>query len=100
VQTRFAALSWTRTGSGLVAVVIAALALGASGLPDRASAQTLSANPQRDCQTVRICNFARNAAVRGCLSSYTCRTCRLVSKRCAIGDVRRVCQKMECTWGG
>lgn len=58
------------------------------------------ANAQRDCQTLRTCNFARNGAVRGCLSSYTCRTCRLVKARCAIGNQGGNCQEMVCSWGG
>ena len=31
---------------------------------------------QRDCQTIRTCNFARGGSYRGCLSSYSCRVCR------------------------
>lgn len=53
----------------------------------------------RECQTVRTCNFSRYASVRGCLSSYTCRTCRLVTSRCNLGGYR-TCQKMVCAWGG
>lgn len=53
----------------------------------------------RDCQTVRTCNFSKYGRVRGCLSSYTCRTCRLVASRCDIGGYR-TCQKMVCSWGG
>ena len=33
---------------------------------------------QRDCQTIRTCNFARGGSYRGCLSSYSCRVCRLI----------------------
>lgn len=54
----------------------------------------------RDCQTVRTCNFARNAEVRGCLSSYTCRTCKFVQSSCRIGSAQGPCQKLSCTWGG
>ncbi len=54
----------------------------------------------RDCQTIRTCNFARNAEVRGCLSSYTCRTCRFVTASCRIGSTQGPCQKLSCTWGG
>ena len=71
---------------------------------EAASAQALpGANPQgRDCQTVRTCNFSRRAAVRGCLSSYTCRTCRLVATSCTVGPNvgQRLCQEMRCGWGG
>ncbi len=55
---------------------------------------------QRDCQTVRTCNFARNGGVRGCLSSFTCRTCKVVRARCAIGQTRANCQEFVCSWGG
>lgn len=63
-------------------------------------AQQTGVNPQRDCQTVRTCNFARNGAVRGCLSSYTCRTCRFVPTRCTIGTSTGPCRRLVCTWGG
>ncbi len=63
-------------------------------------AQQPGVNPQRDCQTVRTCNFARNGAVRGCLSSYTCRTCRFVPTRCSIGASTGPCRRLVCTWGG
>jgi hypothetical protein len=56
-------------------------------------------NPGRDCQTVRTCNFSRTGAVRGCLSSYTCRVCRTVRARCTIGDAR-ICERIVCSWGG
>lgn len=54
---------------------------------------------QRNCQTVRTCNFSRAAAVRGCLSSYTCRVCRTVREKCDIGGAR-YCQRIVCGWGG
>lgn len=53
-------------------------------------------NPQRDCQTVRTCNFARGGSYRGCLSSYSCRVCKFVRVSCGRG---RVCEKMRCGWG-
>ena len=65
-------------------------------------AQTIAgpANNGRECQTIRTCNFARGAEVRGCLSSYTCRTCRFVKASCSIGTAQGACQKLRCTWGG
>ncbi len=58
-------------------------------------------NQGRECQTVRTCNFARSGSYRGCLSSYTCRTCRLVAARCQIGALpNQKCQEMRCSWGG
>lgn len=59
-----------------------------------------SQNQGRDCITVRTCNFVRGAEVRGCLSSYTCRTCRVVPARCTIGSAQGTCSRVRCTWGG
>ena len=68
-----------------------------------ASAQDASGtSPQgRNCQTVLTCNFRRGASVRGCLSSYSCRACRLVAARCTVGPNlgKRLCQEMRCGWG-
>lgn len=90
-----------RTSEWAVLPLLAGIALLLSAMSAApAHAQTATGSAQRDCQTVRTCNFARNAAVRGCLSSYTCRTCRPVKARCAVGDSRRVCQQIVCTWGG
>jgi hypothetical protein len=58
-------------------------------------------NPQRDCQTIRTCNFRKGGAYRGCLSSYSCRVCRFVRASCkGLGRRRAVCRKLVCTWGG
>lgn len=57
-------------------------------------------NPQRDCQTVLRCNFRRNGSYRGCISAYSCRVCRLVAARCAIGKFSGNCNRMQCSWGG
>jgi hypothetical protein len=57
-------------------------------------------NTQRECQTIRTCRFDRGGSYRGCLSSYTCRTCQLVRTRCEIGGRRQNCHEMRCTWGG
>ena len=56
---------------------------------------------QPDCQTLLQCNFKRGGVYRGCISAYSCRRCRLVrSRNCgAIGQGRRVCQRMVCSWG-
>ena len=65
--------------------------------------QAVGIDPGRDCQTIRTCNFTRRGAVRGCLSSYTCRVCRMVSVRCTRSDLatgRRQCQEFVCSWGG
>ena len=54
---------------------------------------------QKDCQTVRTCDFRRSSAVRGCLSSFACRSCRFVAAPCRSENGRRVCQEMRCGWG-
>ena len=65
-----------------------------------AMAQPALLDPQRDCQTIRTCNFARGGIYRGCLSSYSCRVCRMVAARCRIGGgPRRLCQELRCNWG-
>jgi hypothetical protein len=58
-------------------------------------------NPQRDCQTIVTCRFARGGSYRGCLSSYSCRVCRFVAARCQIGGAGRgqQCHQVRCTWG-
>ena len=57
-------------------------------------------NPQRDCQTIRTCNYARGGSYRGCLSSYSCRVCRFVQASCRGLGRRGTCQKLRCSWGG
>lgn len=56
-------------------------------------------NPQRDCQTVVQCRFTKGGSYRGCISAYSCRVCRLVADRCAVGVARRTCQRLRCSWG-
>ena len=74
-------------------------------LASAAGANAQSSSPgfsdaQRNCQTIRTCRFERGGSYRGCLSSYTCRTCKLVKARCEIGGRSQNCQEMRCTWGG
>ena len=67
-----------------------------------ASAQQIQEPPGnvKDCQTVRTCNFARGAQVRGCLSSFSCRTCRFVPAGTRIENGRRVQnQVIRCGFG-
>jgi len=82
---------------GLLAMVlVAAVALA----PDFAHAQEGPGglvNPQRDCQSIRTCNFRKGGSYRGCLSSYSCRVCRFVRVACGGG---RTCEKLRCGWGG
>jgi hypothetical protein len=58
-----------------------------------------SIDPNRDCQTIRRCNFTRTGSFRGCISSYSCRSCELVAARCTINGTGRVCRQMRCNWG-
>ena len=65
-----------------------------------ASAQLLPPGAsQRDCQTIRTCNYARGGSYRGCLSSYSCRVCRFVRTACTIDGTRKTCQQVKCGWG-
>jgi len=55
-------------------------------------------NPQRDCQTIRSCNFEPGGSYRGCVSSYSCKVCRFVKVACKDGR-RGTCQRLRCGWG-
>jgi hypothetical protein len=78
---------------------IAALALLAVGSVTSSQAQQAGPNVQRDCQTVRTCNFARTGAVRGCLSSFSCRACRPVAVKCTLPGAGGTCTQLRCDWG-
>ena len=70
-----------------------------SALPVAAQGKLVDA--QRDCQTVTTCNFQKSGSYRGCLSSYSCRSCSFVPSRCSIVGARgKACSKIRCTWGG
>lgn len=85
---------------GCVLALCALVGLLLMLLPEGALAQqAVGIDPGRDCQTVRTCDFSRTGRIRGCLSSYTCRTCRLVTARCTLAGRSR-CQEVVCTWGG
>lgn len=75
------------------------LVIAATGWTAVEAQQAIGSDARRNCQVIRSCNFARTAAVRGCLSSYTCRTCRLVKARCSLGGRSR-CEELVCSWGG
>jgi hypothetical protein len=77
-----------------------AMALWAMGQP--AAAQPAGLDLNRDCQTIRTCNFAKGGVYRGCLSSYSCRVCRFVAARCRVdggSGEQRTCQELRCRWG-
>jgi hypothetical protein len=90
----------------IVGLLFAVLALSLAVM-SYASAQSvgggaalISPPSQKDCQTIRTCNFARGSAVRGCLSSYSCRSCRFVP-RCQTVAGKRVCDyQAQCGWRG
>jgi hypothetical protein len=52
-----------------------------------------------DCQNLVTCSYRKGGSYRGCLSSYSCRVCKLVPAACSIGPGSRVCYRMVCTWG-
>lgn len=56
-------------------------------------------NPNRDCQTIRTCQFKRGGEFRGCISTYSCRRCRFVKSNCRIAGDRRTCRQLTCSWG-
>jgi hypothetical protein len=64
-----------------------------------AAATSCAEAQQRDCQTIRTCNFRKGGSYRGCLSSYSCRVCHFVPVSCrGLGGGK--CQRLVCTWGG
>jgi hypothetical protein len=75
--------------------------VSASVLPARAQQGPNGAiNPQRDCQTVLTCNYSKSGGYRGCLSSYSCRSCGFVTAKCSIAGVGRgTCRDLRCGWG-
>ena len=73
--------------SGLHSEIVAVQA--ASGLND----------PQRNCQTLRNCNFSKGGSFRGCVSSYSCRRCYFVTSKCSVGATTGKCQRQLCDWG-
>jgi hypothetical protein len=76
----------------------ALLACAAAASVPEAAAQ-VGLDPNRDCQTLLTCSFTRGGVYRGCLSSYSCRVCSLVTAPCRIDSGSRVCRQMRCTWG-
>ena len=57
-------------------------------------------NPQRDCQTLLTCRYNKGGSYRGCVSSYSCRSCSFVKAKCSIAGRRGdVCRELRCGWG-
>lgn len=80
---------------GLGAWLVALAAMGSSV----SAQQGALADGGRDCQTVRVCQFRKGGSYRGCISAYSCRTCQLVRQNCRVGDRRRNCYELRCSWG-
>jgi len=80
-------------GFGALVVTLAALVCAGPAL-----AAGLEAG--KDCHVIQSCNFARGAAVRGCLSSYSCRQCTFAPRSVVtIDGVRRTEWRSTCAWG-
>lgn len=56
-------------------------------------------DPQRKCQTLRNCNFAKGGSFRGCVSAYSCRRCHFVTSKCSVGATTGNCRRQICDWG-
>jgi hypothetical protein len=85
----------------LAVMMLLGAAVGGAGPISAQEGPGGAINPSRDCQTLLSCNFKKGGRWRGCVSSYSCRTCRFVSAPCAIvGAKGRVCQELRCVWGG
>ncbi len=54
----------------------------------------------RNCQTLRNCRYTPGGSFRGCVSSYSCRICRYVVAKCAVGISSAQCRRQVCDWGG
>ncbi|MDZ4843520.1 MAG: hypothetical protein SH859_15445 [Hyphomicrobium aestuarii] len=92
-----ARLTSGRSGLPYLAVALALTAAWFAVPPEEALAQ--SADPQRNCQTIRNCRFDRGGSFRGCVSSYSCRTCSFEPAKCSIAGSNGPCRKQVCRWG-
>ena len=82
----------------LAALLGATFAVVAMGFPMGAGAQVL--NGQRDCKTLLTCNYSKTGSFRGCLSSYSCRSCRFVPATCTgTRPGETSCSRLRCSWG-
>ena len=88
-------------GQSSFAVAGAAGFLSAPELRDVVLAQAAPGlnNPQRNCQTLRNCQYSRGGSFRGCVSSYSCRNCRYVISKCSVGASTGKCERQVCEWG-
>jgi hypothetical protein len=76
------------------------MTIAALALTPAATVQAAGLEAGKICQVIRSCNFARNAEVRGCLSSYSCRQCQMVRKgTVVVNGIRRSEWRSVCDWG-
>jgi hypothetical protein len=80
-------------------LIVAILALGPAAPAFAQQTGSGLTDPQRDCQTIRNCQYAKGGAFRGCVSSYSCRICRFVPARCSVGNVSGTCRRLACDRG-
>jgi hypothetical protein len=74
--------------------MVMALALGAGAVGSGAMAQPTAQG--RDCQTILKCQYKKGSSWRGCISSYSCRTCNTVPARSIRG---KRTYAFACGWG-
>jgi hypothetical protein len=80
---------------------LATLALAILTTVAQAQAVAPGINAGRDCQTIRRCNFTKGGTFRGCISAYSCRTCKIDRAKCTFdaGAGRKTCNTLSCSWG-
>jgi hypothetical protein len=86
------------TALRLLAVTALATSALTMAMPVAAVAQSVDQN--RNCQTIRNCQYTKGGSFRGCVSSYSCRACRFVPAKCTVGTAVGVCRRQVCDWGG
>jgi len=78
-------------------VLLSAITMLSPGTP---LVQAAGVEVGKDCHVILTCNFKRNASVRGCLSSYSCRQCEFVKRAVvSIDGLRRTEWRSSCDWG-
>jgi hypothetical protein len=84
-----------------IKLALVPLALWGTATAGYAQAVAPGIDAGRDCQTIRRCNFTKTGTFRGCISAYSCRTCKIERANCtfAAGDARRKCSTLNCSWG-
>lgn len=87
---------FTRSAGIALAAFAASFAIFLTGMPEPVAAQAI--DPQRDCQTIRNCRFEKGGSFRGCISSYSCRSCRFEPANCRIAGAKGTCRRQVCYW--